>query len=112
MAAWRERVREQLEAVAGRDNACLHRYAFNTARQLGMNFELLGSHLRWLDRKALAARPLGPAIESCEALSAGAKAFQFLLARAVARRRFEGLETALAPLADHYSRVMDGVAAL
>ena len=116
VAAFRDRVREQAVAIAGRSAmagpAGLHAYAFNTARQLGMNFELLGSHLRWLGDQGLVARPLGPAIESCETLSSGAKAFQFQLARAVARHRFEGLEPALAPLVDHYSRVMDGLAAL
>ena len=109
--AFRERVREQAAVAAERVDG-LHKYAFNTARQLGMNFELLGSHLRWLRDEALVSRPLGPAIESCEALSSGAKAFQFQLARAVARKRFEGLEPALAPLVDHYSRIMDHVAAL
>ncbi len=36
-----------------REPAFLHSYAFNTARQLGMNFELLGSHLAWLAAAAL-----------------------------------------------------------
>ena len=112
IVAFRERLREQAGAAAERPGAFLHKYAFNTARQLGMNFELLGSHLRWLGGRELMARPLGPAIESCEALSSGAKVFQFQLARAVARKRFDGLEPALDPLVDHYSRIMDGVAAL
>ncbi len=109
VAAFRDRVREQAAAVRP---GGLHAYAFNTARQLGMTFELLGRHLRWLEGRGLSARPLGPTVDSCEALSSGAKAFQFLLARALARHRFEGLEPALDPLADHYDRVMDGVAAL
>ena len=47
--AFRDRLREQVAAASEREPAFLHRYAFNTARQLGMNFELLGSHLAWLD---------------------------------------------------------------
>ena len=111
VAAFRDRVREQAEAASARPNAFLHKYAFNTARQLGMNFELLGSHLAWLGRQLPALPPLGAAVELCEALSSGAKAFQFQLARAVARKRFDALEPALAPLADHHSRLMDAIVA-
>ena len=75
-----------------------------------MNFALLGSHLRWLDEKGVSLPMFGPAVESCEALSAGAKVFQFQLARAVARRRFDGIESLVDPLVDHYARIMDGIA--
>ena len=110
IVAFRERVREQVAAAAERPNAFLHKYAFNTARQLGMNFELLGSHLGWLQSAGAVSVRLGPAMESCQALSAGAKAFQFQLARAVARRRFETIETTLDPLVDHYARIFEGLA--
>ena len=110
VAAFRERMREQAEAAAGRDNAFLHSYAFNTARQLGMNFELLGCHLAWMEEVGLGGSPL--ASEACRALSAGAKATQFQLARAVARRRFEGIEKSLAPLVDSYDRIFEGLATL
>jgi hypothetical protein len=67
-----------------------HAFAFNTFRQLGANFELLGSHLDWL-------RPDGAfAAESglCKRLSSGAKALQFQAARASSRKRaFEPGET-------------------
>ena len=110
VAAFRERVRDQVAAAAERPNAFLHKYAFNTARQLGMNFELLSSHLDWLSRMGLGWAQLGPAIESCKALSAGAKVFQFQLARAVARKRFESIETTLDPLVDHYARIFERLA--
>lgn len=110
VAAFRERVREQAEQAAGRPNAFLHRYAFNTARQLGMNFELLGSHLAWLDGQGARWAHFGPAVESCKAMSAGAKAFQFQLARAVARKRFEGIESSLDPLVLHYGRIFERLA--
>ena len=109
VAMFRERVREQVMAAAERPNAFMHKYAFNTARQLGMNFELLGSHLAWLDAKSVGAAGFGPSIESCKALSSGAKTFQFQLARAVARRRFDGIETTLDPLVDHYARIFEGL---
>jgi hypothetical protein len=107
VAAFAERVEAQALAVAERGPAFFHLYAFNTLRQLGANFELLGSHLTWLfatpDADALAA------IEACAAIAAGAKAFQFRLARATARAKFEGLAAALAPLADAHARAMDAL---
>ena len=112
VAAFRERVRDQAEAAAGKPAGFLHKYAFNTARQLGMNFELLGSHLAWLDGMGAGWAKLQLSIDSCKALSSGAKAFQFQLARAVTRRRFDGLETLVDPLVDHYARVFDGLAVM
>ncbi len=112
VAAFRERVREQVEIAAGRPNAFLHRYAFNTARQLGMNFELLGSHLLWLDEMGAGWANLLASAQACRDLSAGAKAFQFQLARAVARRRFDTIEKSLDALADAYDRIFEGLAAL
>ena len=112
VAAFRGRVREQAEAAAERENAFLHKYAFNTARQLGMNFELLGAHLRWLDSMGAGWACLGPAVRSCKALSSGAKTFQFQLARAVTRKRFDGIALALDPLVDHYARIFEGLAAI
>ena len=109
VTAFRERVRDQVVAASERPNAFLHKYAFNTARQLGMNFELLGAHLAWLQSKGAGWASLGPTIESCQALSSGAKAFQFQLARAVARKRFDAIETTLDPLVDHYARIFDGL---
>lgn len=110
--AFRERLRDQVAAAADRPNGFLHKYAFNTARQLGMNFELLGSHLGWLASTGVVAASLGPSIESCKALSSGAKSFQFQLARAVARRRFDTIESNVDPLVDHYSNVFDGLGGL
>ena len=112
VAAFRIRVRDQVIEASQRPNAFLHKYAFNTARQLGMNFELLGTHLAWLEANGVGPGALGSSIESCKALSSGAKSFQFQLARAVSRKRFDGIETNLDPLVDHYSRIFDGLAVL
>lgn len=111
-SAFRDRLRDQVIAAAERPNAFLHKYAFNTARQLGMNFELLGSHLFWLRSSGAGPTSLQISIESCKALSSGAKAFQFQLARAVARKRFDGIEESLDPLVDSYARIFAGLAAI
>ena len=110
VAAFQARVRDQAEDAAARPDGFVHKYAFNTARQLGMNFELLGSHLAWLDMHGTERGALQSAIESCKALSSGAKAFQFQLARAVARKRFDGIESSLDPLVAHYDGIFAGLA--
>ena len=110
VAAFQSRVRDQVQDVAARPAAFMHKYAFNTARQLGMNFELFGSHLAWLGGHGFKRGVLQSSIESCKALSSGAKAFQFQLARAVARRRFDGIESSLDPLVAHYDSIVAGLA--
>jgi hypothetical protein len=109
--AFRERLRDQVVAAAAKPGDFLHKYAFNTARQLGMNFELLGSHLAWLETN-VEGLALAPAIEGCKALSSGAKSFQFQLARAVARKRFDTIEANLDPLAASYERIVACLATL
>ena len=112
VAAFRDRVRDQAAAAAAKPTGFLHKYAFNTARQLGMNFELLGSHLAWLDGMGAGWAKMQLSIEGCKALSSGAKAFQFQLARAVARNRFDKIESLVDPLVEHYAQVFDGLAGI
>ena len=81
IAAYRRAFPRHRDALATRPMAYFHLYAFNLLRQLGANFELLGAHVRWLDGPA-------EAVEACGAIAEGAKALQFQLARAVARRTF------------------------
>ena len=104
VAAFRARIDEQAYAMAGKAPAVFHHYAFNTLRQLGANFELLASHLDWLDDGPALHRG---AIEACRGVSSGAKSFQFQLARAVARCRFDGLAALLDPLAERYDVALD-----
>ena len=104
VAAFRTRIDEQAYTVAGKAADFFHLYAFNTLRQLGANFELLASHLDWL---AEGTAVYDEAVGACRALSSGAKSFQFQLARAVARRRFDGLAALLDPLVARYDRALD-----
>jgi hypothetical protein len=110
IAAFRSAITAHAQVVARNPPAFFHKYAFNTLRQLGANFELLASHLRWLAE--LGETGLDASRDSCLAISAGAKTFQFQLARAVSRKRFDGLETLLDPLVDQYERALDPLAAL
>ena len=93
---------------AARPPEFFHTYAFNTLRQLGANFELLGAHLAWLGR--LQDLDFYEEIDACAAIAGGAKAFQFQLARAMARGRLPGLEAQLAPVAEAYGVVFANLA--
>ncbi len=86
---------DQVRELAERDFSVFHKYAFNTLRQFGANFELLASHLAWLDKPGF-AEPERHALRISEV----AKSTQFQLARAVSRKKFEPLMTALDPAAE------------
>ncbi len=91
----------QAEQLAEREFAFFHKYAFNTLRQMGANFELLASHLIWLGR--------GEQAVHAEKIAETAKSSQFLLARALARKKFEPLATALDPAAEAWDLLMAGL---
>ena len=93
----------QVEAVAERPFGFFHKYAFNTLRQFGANFELLASHLEWLDR----GDQYGSARSHALKISEAAKSVQFQLARAVTRKKFDALKSALDPAAEAWDKLMD-----
>ena len=103
--------RDALAATAGdlvvRPLSVFHAYAFNTTRQLGANFEMLASHLTWLEDRE--ADGFAPAAAAAADLSREAKAFQFQLARAFHRRSADGLAPRLDRLAATYDRVFAGL---
>jgi hypothetical protein len=90
----------QVEAISERPFEFFHKYAFNTLRQLGANFELAGSHLDWLSPAFAEAGAMARVI------SETAKSVQFQLARALTRKKFEPLRTALDPAADAWDAMM------
>lgn len=95
---------EQVEAVAERPFGFFHKYAFNTLRQFGANFELAADHLAWL-----APGRFADAETSARQISETAKSVQFQLARAVTRKKFEPLQTALDPAADAWDSMMASI---
>ncbi len=95
----------QVQRLAERDFGFFHKYAFNTLRQVGANFELLASHLRWLNGTAF-----GEAEKHALRIAEVAKSTQFQLARAVTRKKFEPLATALDPAADAWDLLMADLA--
>ncbi|PVB60676.1 DUF1839 family protein [Labrenzia sp. 011] len=99
----------QVERVSERDFGFFHLYAFNTLRQLGANFELFSSYLDWLTAQG---RPgLEEASAEARAISTTCKTVQFKLARAVMRKKFQGLDEGLLPAVtawDNLMRLLDG----
>jgi hypothetical protein len=95
----------QVEQVAERDFGFFHKYAFNTLRQAGANFELLASHLAWLNDDALAKAEM-----RARRISEVMKSTQFQLARAVTRKKFDPLATALDPAAEAWEMLMADMA--
>ncbi|NLS05747.1 DUF1839 family protein [Rhizobium sp. P32RR-XVIII] len=95
---------QQVEAIADRPFGFFHKYAFNTLRQFGANFELAADHLAWLSSGKFTR-----AEEDARRISEVAKSVQFQLARAVTRRKFEPLQTALDPAADAWDSMMTSI---
>ncbi|POF34309.1 DUF1839 family protein [Roseibium marinum] len=86
---------EQVERVSERDFDFFHLYAFNTLRQLGANFELFSSYLQWL--AAQGRTGFEEAVAEAKTISSTCKMVQFKLARAVMRKKFQGLDESLLP---------------
>jgi hypothetical protein len=102
IAAFAERFPEQVRGVAERPFDFFHKYAFNTLRQLGGNFEMAASHLDWIGSDGRFSEAAGHARRIAEV----AKTAQFQLARAVARRKFEPLAAVLDPAAAAWDGLM------
>jgi hypothetical protein len=83
-----------------------HAYSFATFRQYGACFELVATYLGWLAEQG---QPVpAEAIAAFDTISRSTKAFQFQLARAMARRR----PLDLAPLDETARRWEEGMSAL
>ena len=107
--AYRERLRCDIDKLIAGEGPSFQNYAFNTARQFGANFDLLAAHLRWL---AAAGGPRADtAITAAVRISDAAKAFQFQMARALARKQNKGLDAAVERLAGDYERMMQDLCA-
>jgi hypothetical protein len=89
-----------MATLNARPIAYFHTYAFNTVRQLGANFEMLGSYLDWLAANGEAE--LGDARAGCAQIALGAKSFQFQLARIAGRKREIAYEAPLRVLEATY----------
>jgi hypothetical protein len=82
VAAWADALPAHAARLMEGGEPAFHKYAFNTCRQLGANFELMADHLDWLDAAAFAE-----AARDARALAGDAKVAQMKLARLLARKR-------------------------
>ena len=96
---------EQVGRVADRPFEFFHKYAFNTLRQLGANFELLATHLKWMSDPGA----FDPAIAASLRIAETAKSVQFQLARAVTRRRFDTLAQGLDPAIEAWDQLRNTI---
>lgn len=100
MEAWRSALPSHVERLAERDMAYFHLYAFNVPRQLGANFEMLGTYLQWLGANGIDG--LADAAAGSRRIAEAAKTVQFQLARMVHRRKFDAGAVELRTLAAEY----------
>ncbi|MCB1445095.1 MAG: DUF1839 family protein [Rhizobiaceae bacterium] len=99
---------EQVGQVADRPFGFFHKYAFNTLRQLGANFELLATHLDWLGDPG----EFDAATTACLRIAETAKSVQFQLARAVTRRKFDTLAQGLDPAIEAWDQLHEAAGAI
>lgn len=107
-ARFRTEFPRHLELLAVRPMAYFHLYAFNIMRQLGANFELLGSHVQWLAGQGETG--LEEVVAACTQIAEGAKALQFQLARAVSRRKSGDYTSVLDALERAHDRALGTLA--
>jgi hypothetical protein len=79
------RLPADLAWLAGESLGVFHGYAFNTLRQLGANFELAATFLRWLEKRGHDG--LEPAAKELESIATTSKALQFKIARFVNNKK-------------------------
>lgn len=104
IAAWRAAMPGHLERLAARDMDYFHLYAFNLPRQLGANFEMLGTYLDWLGTQGQSG--LLDVASAARRIAEAAKAVQFQLARMVNRRKFDAGVFQFAPIEADYELVL------
>ena len=104
--AFRTRFEHDLAGLLEESIETFHQYSFATLRQYGACYELSATYLRWLAEQGEAG--LEDAVRAFLDLSEGAKAFQFQLARAMARKK----PLDLAPLDAMAERWERGIGAL
>jgi hypothetical protein len=100
VAAWGAALPAHAQALAEQEETAFHKYAFNTFRQLGANFELMTDHLLWLDPRAFSG-----AAREAKAIAEKAKIAQFQLARVLARKRMAQAGELAAPMIEHWDRL-------
>ncbi len=82
---FKARIAQDLTWLLSANIESFHTYSFANLRQYGACFELCATYMRWL--KAREVKSLDTAADAFQKIAESAKAFQFQLARSVARKR-------------------------
>lgn len=101
---FRARFETDFQWLANEPLATFHQYSFATLRQFGSCYEVAAEYLKWLQEQGVT--DLDSPIAGLRALSNSAKAMQFQLARAMARKKPIDL-TAIDQMAAHWQTTMD-----
>jgi hypothetical protein len=101
---YRQRFEADIAWLKGEPLAMFHQYAFATLRQLGANFELAGTFLRWLDQGVDAAPHF-------DAISSSAKTLMLKTARAVTSKKPVDLSQLLSAMEEAWQQGIDQLAA-
>ncbi|HEX4939307.1 MAG TPA: DUF1839 family protein [Candidatus Kapabacteria bacterium] len=83
--AFKARFAQDIDWLMQSDISLFHKYSFATLRQYGACFELAQTYTQWLQDQGVDG--VAPATAAFAEISQGAKAFQFQLARAMARKK-------------------------
>ena len=103
--AFMEAFPNHVELFAEHPFSFFHKYAFSTMRQLGANFELAASYLKWLD----GGSKFSVAIQECINIAECVKAIQFKLARAFMQKDFTKITTAFIPVEKSWELMMNNL---
>ena len=110
IAAFRQALARDAKEIASRPMAYFHAYSFNTLRQLGSNFELLGHYLRWLNATGTEyAGSFDALVAVCDTIASESMVLEFRLARACSRGKEDRGESSLDVLEHAYTVLVDGL---
>lgn len=111
IAAFRAALAKDAAVIASRSLSYFHSYSFNTLRQLGANFELLGRCLRWLGAPNAngtdGTGAFSACVAACDTIASEAMVLEFRLARACARRHEDRCESTLEIIEHAYESLID-----
>jgi Domain of unknown function (DUF1839) len=110
ISEWRAAFPGHVDTIIARGNAYFHLYAFNTMRQLGLNFEMLSKYLLWLREQGFDVPANMPA--DAQRIASEAMVMQFRLARASMRGRPDLCGDSFDILESAYDRVVEPLASI
>jgi len=110
ITAFGQALTRDAKELACRPMAYFHAFSFNTLRQLGANFGLLGHYFRWLNATGpdYAASP-DTLIAACDTIASESMVLEFRLARACSNGKEDRGESSLEVLERAYASLMDGL---